>query len=423
MLHPDTANLAAFITIAAKPIASVKSMDDAVLTGKPVCNLKGSLVIPRVEALYPRVRWGVLPEGKEKVSRWEQAQRLVDADGCDGLLSTMMTYRAYKARPEYCSLEIQQVVVPQVGSWATNRQSDCVAQAISYGLTTLEINGNLGQILDKWVPPAPCSAEGDAATQEDATSTGSRRMLQAANEYGSEDYDAIDTVSPASGAFMVRRRRLKGKASGGEAGSDAWQPPPGAVQMTLFDFAGLFIMWGVLTFVLLFAVLGWPRVHNYLQEKLRPKQRSDQVIPRRQSSVARLFTRSEEPAGEAIDAEGVPGNENTRRLSAAEIQAAGAAMYSKPLNYSANDEAGMLREVLRRLTQIQATMHLDRTRSRQIGGEEMQRVQRQTTQKVSVTKALRGTLRQKAPENDDQMKMTPEVTVTEIEQVVPPYSM
>ena len=115
MLHPDTANLAAFITIAAKPIASVKSMDDAVLTGKPVCNLKGSLVIPRVEALYPRVRWGVLPEGKEKVSRWEQAQRLVDADGCDGLLSTMMTYRAYKARPEYCSLEIQQVVVPQLG--------------------------------------------------------------------------------------------------------------------------------------------------------------------------------------------------------------------------------------------------------------------------------------------------------------------
>ena len=98
-------------------------------------------------------------------------------------------------------------------------------------------------------------------------------------------------------------------------------------------------------------------------------------------------------------------------------------MYSKPLNYSANDEAGMLREVLRRLTQIQATMHLDRTRSRQIGGGEMQRVQRQTTQKVSVTKALRGTLRQKAPENDDQMKMTPEVTVTQIEQVVPPYSM
>ena len=343
------------MTIAAKPMASVQNMDEAVTTGKPICDLKGSLVIPRVEGLYPRVRWGQLPAGKTSVSRWDQAQRLVDADGCDGLITTKATYRSYKTRPEYCSLELQQVIFPQVGSWATNRHSECVAQAISYGLTALDINGDLEKIMTKWYPPAPCSGSNSKAQDKGSTS---RRMLH--EEAGEDEYDYMEKEYGALAADLPlawpepsARRQLTGGREGGSDDSGGLESglPPGAVQLKFIDFAGIFIIWASVSSIMLFYTIWWPK----LRARIRKKWKRDHVdvsadpaavISQSFKDITAAFDMTEEPEDTLVD--GRP----RRHGSVAPFS-------SGPVRFGPNDEAGMLREVLRQLGHIHGALGMD----------------------------------------------------------------
>jgi hypothetical protein len=157
-----TAELATFMIVAKQaPPPSVQSMDHAQLHKSPICRLGGSIINERVERMWPRVALG--GDG----SRWPQADKLVASEGCDGLLSTMVNFKGYKTRADYCSLQMQEILFPQLGGWATNRQSECVATAIGYGLTLLDISGEIDSIIDSFYEPAPCSQGTTTGTDGD----------------------------------------------------------------------------------------------------------------------------------------------------------------------------------------------------------------------------------------------------------------
>ena len=122
------------------------------------------------------------------------------------------------------------------------------SQGIEYALTVLELNGTLDAIYRKYMPVTPCKSEA-ALEIEGFESTGTsaegsssrRRLLDVEPTLGKLDVELHDT-SPSS------RRRLKSKSSGAKSsGGDS----SNQTQMDLFDFVGIFIIWGVVTSVVL----------------------------------------------------------------------------------------------------------------------------------------------------------------------------
>jgi hypothetical protein len=116
----DTANLAAFITVSARPTTSVASLTEAVRDGKTVC--QPSLVdADRIQIMHPRLRLSRLnlpPSFLVAPPMVEQlANQLVRPNqGCDGILTTLVEYRRWRAQPRYCNLVTVQTVWPQMGA-------------------------------------------------------------------------------------------------------------------------------------------------------------------------------------------------------------------------------------------------------------------------------------------------------------------
>lgn len=126
----------------------------------------------------------------------------------------------------------------------------CVARAISYGLTKLDMSGELDLLIDSHFPEVPC-ARATASTANDAAAASadsSRRRL------GSEDspthdrapniHDQVPHVPSSS------RRRLKTGSSGpGDAAGEGGGI--GVPQMGIIDFAGLFLAWLLVTLTII----------------------------------------------------------------------------------------------------------------------------------------------------------------------------
>ena len=99
-----TANLAAFITVSAVPTASVDGMDSAVFNRQALCLVDytaGGSLTNKVLRLYPQVALG-----QNDATSWglyDAAERLLNVDGCEGLLVPRTDYDGWKANPTYCN--------------------------------------------------------------------------------------------------------------------------------------------------------------------------------------------------------------------------------------------------------------------------------------------------------------------------------
>lgn len=182
----------------------------------------------KIKALYPRIRWGL-----ESQSQNEAAQATMDRKGCDGVVATYNQYQAWRTDVGFCKLEIAQVMAPARGHWLTNRKSPCVAAALNYAISEMDIRGDLELKIAKYFPKISC---GD-------TSAGGGEMddnwEEAEDEEGSRRSRRQLSKKDATVATKHRRRLSAAGGSGGGGG--------GVPKMEILDFLGMFIIWLIVT--------------------------------------------------------------------------------------------------------------------------------------------------------------------------------
>ena len=126
--------------------------------------------------------------------------------------------------------------------WVTNLRSTlCVQRSIEYAFHQLQANGVLSNILNKWLPPAPCVTPVEVAGDADESG---RRLRD--GESGAPERPV------PSKRRQQRRRRLKGGSSGEVAAASSSSTSDSFV-MRVEDFFGLFVVWCAATFLLLAA--------------------------------------------------------------------------------------------------------------------------------------------------------------------------
>jgi hypothetical protein len=182
----------------------------------------------KIKALYPRIRWGL-----ESQSQNEAAQATMDRKGCDGVVATYNQYQAWRTDVGFCKLEIAQVMAPARGHWLTNRKSPCVAAALNYAISEMDIRGDLELQIAKYFPKISC---GD-------TSAGGGEMddnwEEAEDEEGRRRSRRQLSKKDATVATKHRRRLSAAGGSGGGGG--------GVPKMEILDFLGMFIIWLIVT--------------------------------------------------------------------------------------------------------------------------------------------------------------------------------
>jgi len=213
-------------------------MDDAIVNKKPLCASAGGHM-PRMYAVYPRVMWGTVSQ-----SQAEPADKLMALDSCEGWVTFALDYKNFRTMPEYCKLELAQVVSPGLGGWATSRSSQCVGAVMSYGLLKLDEAGALSLLIDSYLPQ-----ENSCALPPPATAATAARRLE---EDISRGVPAHARVSMHEWWNGGKGRRLAATASL-NAAADSSGGTDAVPKMEVVDFIGLFAIWFLVSLV---AVVG-----------------------------------------------------------------------------------------------------------------------------------------------------------------------
>jgi len=229
-----TANLAAFITVAAKPSMAVSSMDDARINLKRTC-ISESAARSQIDALYPTQSYA----GSHKT--WAGPEEILASGAiCDASVISAQLYSEWQMDPSSCRrIALAETLFPAKGSLITNRASPCVALAIEAGVHELTVSGRLQRLKSKWFPAATCAASGAADTDTADDAAAARRQLRPKLPRGRPELS--ETWSSVRGSHA---RQLKG-GSGSDFGDG--DLPEGVQPMGLIDFAGLLVLWGAVS--------------------------------------------------------------------------------------------------------------------------------------------------------------------------------
>ena len=165
---------------------------------------------------------------KELAAQKQLADKLLALNGCQGMLMMKQDFVGIRTDPKYCKLKIAQVVSPGTGGFYASKESGCVSEAIGYGLTKLDENGELELLIKSYFPEPPCAVA--AAT---TSGNGAGRRLARAT-----------TADDSPGRRLVT---LAGKT--GDAAPESDEPSEEVPKMEINDFAGLFVMWAVVSIV------------------------------------------------------------------------------------------------------------------------------------------------------------------------------
>ena len=340
LISSYTANLAAFITVAARSSNSVTSMNDAITNQKAICRPgDGSAWSPKITTNYPRARWSHLYDLPEAAAQ-RLAHPALYSDSCEGAFMMNTEFLALRANATYCRLRLAEVVFPGQGGWFTNRQSPCVQMSVSYALSTLDTSGALENITRTWMPQAQCAST--------TTPSAGRRLEQEA-----EASDPHGRRLPASAG---------GAAGGGAAASEGGEEATTVPRMGIMDFLGLFIVWGIISVsMVLWAALP-KRLHHAAEQKFLKTNLIESVLSAPSSAPSAEMDVSS--AGDTngvtrIVAENVEVSDGSIEVSPAAVR-----LIDSPPKRSLNldNEGAMLREVLKDLEILrrgQQRIHLD----------------------------------------------------------------
>jgi len=213
-----TANLAAFITLSASESLSVTSVDSAITNSHALCMEEGAYNA-RVSAQYPRMAYELLLEANSA------ADRLINKQGCEGILAPASFYDGWRTDPKYCRMEIVETLFPDVAGWMSSKKSQCVTNALNYGLHELKLRGVIDRLFLKHFPVLSCASADDPAE------------LDALEEEPDSSRRRLSDVSQPQ-----ERRQLKTSPADSGSTDDALLQPIG-----ISDCMGLFLLWGIIS--------------------------------------------------------------------------------------------------------------------------------------------------------------------------------
>lgn len=150
ILAAYTANLAAFLTLAARPVLSVKSVGDLIATKRSACVL--DIDGQKLLSAYPGLKMIKFHTAPEVMSNMRTGK-------CSALIIDKVSYDIWKT--EYTNCDFEQVGQPLLrgsAGWITNKKSWCVEHAMNYGLQSLVDQGKVGTLLRMYDIPASCPA-------------------------------------------------------------------------------------------------------------------------------------------------------------------------------------------------------------------------------------------------------------------------
>ena len=193
----------------------------------------------KIRAIYPRIRWGTVSQSQTEAAEDTQYRR-----GCAGVVATYNQYQAWRTDPQFCKLEVAQVMAPARGHWLTNRQSWCVAAALNYAIAEMDITGDLELRIAKYFPKLSCGDKDAAQMDDHWQEAESVDDTASEEEAGSGDVGRRRRLSKkdATTATTHNRRRLSSAGGGGGGGGGGGVP-----KMEILDFLGMFIIWMIVT--------------------------------------------------------------------------------------------------------------------------------------------------------------------------------
>jgi len=238
-----TANLAAALTISSfthEPESVAQLMAESL----PVCQLSTDPLVNTYRSFYRQLSYD------SNAATWGELRRMLLSHTCAAAFAPAITLRTWRSTSAgaSCMLKRAEEVLQARSGWITNAHSECVRRGIELGMQELSDDGTVELLLQRWLPPKACSEQDEveppffSPPSNDPTS---RRRLEV-------EENRADGGRVAAGTRKGSRRHLAAKASGGGAaagGVVAASPDgPGDVeQLTLLDFIGIFVLWGVAT--------------------------------------------------------------------------------------------------------------------------------------------------------------------------------
>ena len=271
-----TANLAAAMTAQSIPGLSIGTIEEGLVAKTPTCSYPNPM-LDEIDSIYPTLEYAM------SSSHPELAQRLngdyVSASGsaagsggddavCEAAIVPRATFDIWQMDADNCNLRVAAGVLgARAASWATNKLSPCVLYAVEVAISELRNEGKLELIFQKWLRPAACASDSaaslSAAGAGDAQGGRQRRQLQHLHAAPTGALPAAAAAALASTPrHMPRRtgRQLKGgadgsAAAGGAIGLEEELFVNGVQVVQVYDFVGVFIVWGVAS--LLVIALSW----------------------------------------------------------------------------------------------------------------------------------------------------------------------
>jgi len=268
---------------------------------KPACVASDSPLKPIFESLWPQLRM-TLDYGEGEV-----LDRLAFGDGkgsfgCDGVLVARdLVDIAINEDAQYCRLKVVQSLFPAKTGWAVNRQAACVGNAFQWAFAKLSSRGVVEGVVAKWLQPAPCSASEVDVEVLGATGRRLGSQTSPSSQRGSSvglgpnrgppsprrlATAARSAPSGATGRGRAQHRQLSTTST---AGSAAGAESSDTGIMGLTDFAGLFVLWGAVTLLLL-VVAGFNALTGHKMEKTGRR-----LIHQLSRSAIRTATRGRAP--------------------------------------------------------------------------------------------------------------------------------
>ena len=148
----------------------------------------------------------------------------------------------------------------------TNRYSLCVSKAIEWALRMIEDEGELKKLFLKWLPVEECGSTDSSSTSNSNSSSGRRLQSEDFSRY-EERVDFSRFEEPLEQSSEGRRMQ---EATSEENDASTYK---GVTRLGLNEFMGIFVIWGIVTVVIvgftLFREKALPHLLPYLKSRVR----------------------------------------------------------------------------------------------------------------------------------------------------------
>jgi len=244
-----TANLAAFLTLSNSPTLGFGSVHDLISSRTSVCSIGSYASQDTLQTVYPDLNFDV----SHTSGGFGAVGGALVHGGCEAAILQKIDFDSMLTDGCNCQLSVVgSSLFFSTAGWVTNVGTSstlCVQRPIEYALHSLQADGTLDTIFNRYMQPGGCVPSGDPTCSAAAS-----RRLQT-DSLGASHVDGQGRAAPAQ-----ESRRLASSGGGGGVGATAASSSNGSdealPQMTFENFWGVFVLWGCVASLVLLMRIG-----------------------------------------------------------------------------------------------------------------------------------------------------------------------